>query len=99
MARYSLVPVLKPPPFSSSESTVCAPLTTTRSVAVADVNDDGRPDLVVANETAKRMSVLLGVGDGSFGSPRTSALATYSQVVAVSDVTGDGDAEPGPGYS
>jgi hypothetical protein len=43
------------------------------SVAVADVNGDGRPDLVVANNCASSgscangtVSVLLGNGDGTF---------------------------------
>ena len=38
-----------------------------RSVAVADVNGDGRPDLVTANRGSDDVSVLLGRGDGTFG--------------------------------
>jgi hypothetical protein len=37
------------------------------SVAVGDVNGDGKPDLVVANEGTNTVSVLLGAGDGQFG--------------------------------
>src|SRR5258708_37376460 len=36
------------------------------SVAVADVNDDGKPDLLVANSQSSTVSVLLGNGDGTF---------------------------------
>jgi hypothetical protein len=36
------------------------------SVAVADVNGDGRPDLVVANTGSYTVSVLLGNGNGTF---------------------------------
>src|SRR5213075_2271365 len=34
------------------------------SVAIADFNGDGRPDLAVANQTSGSISVLLGSGDG-----------------------------------
>ena len=36
------------------------------SVAVADVNGDGKPDLVTANYGDNTVSVLLGNGDGTF---------------------------------
>jgi len=69
------------------------------TVAVADVNGDGKPDLLVANNCAQRpcfgtdgiVSVLLGNGDGSFQAPVTydsGAPGTVSAVVA--DVNGDG---------
>ncbi len=36
------------------------------SIAVADVNGDGKPDLVVANLESDDVGVLLGNGDGTF---------------------------------
>jgi len=42
------------------------------SAAVADVNGDGKPDLVVANGNSKNVGVLLGNGDGTF-----RAVVTY----------------------
>ncbi len=39
-----------------------------RSVAAADINGDGRLDLLVANANSDTVSVRLGVGDGTFTS-------------------------------
>src|SRR5689334_8501849 len=41
------------------------------SVAIGDVNADGRPDLMVANWSSNNVSVLLGTGGGAFG-PKTN---------------------------
>src|SRR2546426_802340 len=37
------------------------------SVAIGDLNGDGKPDLAMANSGSSTVSVLLGNGDGSFG--------------------------------
>jgi len=62
------------------------------SVAVADVNNDGRPDIVTANYTSSNVTVLLGEAGGGFapaaGSP--FAVGTNPQSVAVADVNDDG---------
>lgn len=68
------------------------------SVAVADVNGDGHPDLLVANEcvTSSNCSnggvgVLLGNGDGTFQTAVSySSGGQYATSVAVADVNGDG---------
>lgn len=69
------------------------------SVAIADVNGDGIPDLVVANLCASfdsctaggSVSVLLGNGDGTFQTPMLYGSGGYAPAsVAVSDVNGDG---------
>ena len=60
-------------------------------MAVADVNGDGIPDLVVANKTSSSVSVLLGNGDGTFQAQQTFAAGPGPTSVAVGDVNGDGN--------
>ncbi len=60
------------------------------SVAVVDVNGDGRLDLVTANTDSNDVSVLLGAGDGTFQAQQRFAVGTYPNSVAVGDVNGDG---------
>jgi hypothetical protein len=65
------------------------------SVAVADFNGDGEPDLVVANFTSNTVSVLLNARvpiaiTPSFASQATFATGSVPQSVAVADFNGDG---------
>jgi hypothetical protein len=60
------------------------------SLAVADVNGDGHPDLITANLYANTVSVLMGNGDGSFQPTQDFATGAGSYSVAVADVNGDG---------
>ncbi len=67
------------------------------SVAIADVNADGIPDLVVANWctdvncTVSSVGVLLGKGDGTFQTAVAyPSSGLYADTVAVADVNGDG---------
>ena len=60
------------------------------SVAVADVNGDGRPDLITANALSNDGSVLLGNGNGTFQAGVTFSLGLSPFSVAVADVNSDG---------
>ena len=60
------------------------------SVAVADTNGDGIPDIIAANAFDNSVSVLRGDGDGTFQSARTFAVGSRPYSVAVTDVNGDG---------
>jgi hypothetical protein len=60
------------------------------AVTVADVNGDGKPDLIVANEDGDTASILLGNGSGAFqGAPNVGVGTSPESVVAV-DFDGDG---------
>jgi hypothetical protein len=63
-----------------------------RSVAVADVNGDGHPDIITADADSffGTVSVLLGNGDGTFQSAVNFAVGAEPYSVAVADVNGDG---------
>jgi hypothetical protein len=56
------------------------------SVAVADFNRDGKPDLAITNGSS--VSTLAGNGDGTFGAAQT--FAGGGAVLAVADFNGDG---------
>jgi Bacterial Ig-like domain (group 3)/FG-GAP-like repeat/FG-GAP repeat len=58
------------------------------SVAVADVNSDGIPDVIVGN--GGNLGVLLGNGDGSFQAAVTLDVNYTATSVALADLTGNG---------
>jgi hypothetical protein len=62
-----------------------------RSIALGDVNRDGRPDVVTANWQLGTVGVWLGNGDGSFQTMRAyDAGAVSPQSIALADLNGDG---------
>jgi hypothetical protein len=73
-------------------------LTGPTSVALADLNGDGKLDIVLGNTTMGRsVSVLLGKGDGTF--PAAVNYPVSVQSVAVGDVNGDGKLDITTGFS
>ncbi len=65
------------------------------AVAVADLDGDGIPDLIAANESSNDLSVLLGQGGGAFAAAQLyEAKAGYTGdapvALAVADVNDDG---------
>ena len=66
-----------------------------RSVTAADINGDGKPDLIVANESSNTVSILLnttapGATAPSFASQQTFATGSNPQSVTAADINGDG---------
>ncbi len=63
------------------------------SVAVADVNGDGKPDLAVANDNSNptgSVSILLGNGDGTFQPAVTyNSGGQYAISVVIAELNGD----------
>jgi hypothetical protein len=69
-----------------------------RSIAVSDFNGDGKMDLAVGqfdvSTTTGHVSILLGNGDGTFGSPVNFALAgAIPYGLVVTDFNGDHNAD------
>ena len=60
-----------------------------QALAVGDLNDDGKPDVVVTYDSGKHIAAFLGKGDGSFSSAVTSA-GTVATRMEIADVNGDG---------
>lgn len=59
-------------------------------LAVADVNGDGHPDIVVANSADNDVGVLLNSGTGTFSAQVVFGAGTTPDCVALADVNGDG---------
>ena len=62
-------------------------------MAVADVNGDGRPDIVTANHADNTVSVLLADGQGGLATHMDYAVGTTPYDVAGADLNGDGHAD------
>ena len=60
------------------------------SVAIGDLNGDGKPDLAVANRGSNTVSVLLGNGDGTFTAKVDYGTGGDPHSVAIGDLNGDG---------
>src|SRR5262249_12937417 len=60
------------------------------SIALADVDRDGKLDLVCTNPGTANVEVLLGHGDGTFGAPTISIPGNHPVKMATGDLNGDG---------
>lgn len=72
---------------------------TPNALTVSDLNSDGKPDLVVMSQGSflgggrsgpSYVSVLLGNGNGTFGTPINYLLSVLPESIAVDDVNNDG---------
>jgi hypothetical protein len=64
-----------------------------RGMTIADFNGDGRPDVIVADNLANRVSLYRGNANGTFQAPLHTPMpaASHPQFVAAGDVNGDGN--------
>jgi uncharacterized protein (DUF2141 family) len=60
------------------------------SIAAADVNGDGKLDLICADYLANTLTVLTNNGNGNFGSNATYTVGINPTSVTAADVNGDG---------
>ncbi len=68
------------------------------SVAIGDLNGDGRPDLAVTDRFTDYVGVLLGQANGTFASAVVyRSRGDSPAAVAIGDVNGDGRADLVPG--
>ena len=59
-------------------------------VAIADMNADGIPDLIVTNTGGNDVFVYLGLGNGQFAAPQRFFTGTTPVGLTVADLTGNG---------
>ncbi len=59
------------------------------SIVAADLNGDGRLDIVTANYNSDNVSVLYGTGNGDFEAARNFAAGNQASSVAVGDLNND----------
>jgi hypothetical protein len=62
------------------------------AIACGDLDNDGRLDLAVANQGSETVSVLLGLGAGTFA-PHVDFATGPASSVAIGDLNGDGRAD------
>src|SRR5439155_17494319 len=60
------------------------------SIAVGDFNGDGKADLAVSNDTTNNVSILAGVGDGTFQAAVSYGVQNGPHTIATLDVNRDG---------
>lgn len=59
-------------------------------IEIADINVDGKPDLVTLSQFSGTGSVMLGIGNGAFQLPINFPVDFQSSGIAVGDFNGDG---------
>lgn len=60
------------------------------AIVIGDFNGDGRADLAVSNPGMNAVSILLGIGDGTFITTSQYSVSSGAGPIAVADVNGDG---------
>ncbi|MDB5978482.1 MAG: repeat-containing protein, partial [Nevskia sp.] len=82
-------------PSFAAQTQININLASANAVAVADVNHDGKPDIVITDDIGKKVGVLLnttatGAATPSFSAEQEFAAGAGPDAVAVRDLNGDG---------
>src|SRR5437870_3724775 len=80
--------------FTLPQSVLIANGASPQSVAVADLNGDGKPDVAVANNGSHSVSVLLNAGNGAFQPLATYTVPVNNNPVQVISADLNGDQKP-----
>jgi hypothetical protein len=75
---------------SLGKAVVYAPNDALSYVAVGDLYQDGKTDIVASNWAAGALEVLRGNGDGTFQTPTSITLPSITNGLVVADLNGDG---------
>jgi hypothetical protein len=68
-------------------------------IATADLNGDGRPDIVLVEQLHDRISVLLSRGDGTFMDPLRFPCGSQPRGLALADFDADGNLDVATGLA
>jgi hypothetical protein len=79
------------PSFAAAKSYAAGPDPV--SVAIGDLNGDGKPDVATANATPGTLSVLLNGGNARLGTKVDYASGSSPASIAIGDLNGDGKAD------
>lgn len=88
-ARETSVGSSQRPIFAPAANSPIAVACRTSNVVVGDLNNDGKPDLVVACGDNRVLRVLLGTGGGVFGASNPIPLPDAPGDIVLGDVNGD----------
>ena len=64
--------------------------TNPNAIATGDFNEDGRSDLAIVNSGSNNITVELGNGDGTFGSPQSITVGNKPVAIAAGHLTSSG---------
>lgn len=62
-------------------------------IAVGDLNDDRKPDVIVTLRMVDKVAVLMGAGEGNLAPPAEYAVGSHPEGVAIGDLNHDGKAD------
>lgn len=90
ISNPGFVQVMNVAPSTGFNELILTARSSSRSIATADLNHDGKMDLVIGDQGANLVSVFLGNGDGTFKPRVDYPVGDVVTSVAIADVNADG---------